>query len=116
MSSRSGAFFDVIADFILIFSMSLVFNSKGFVPYWVLILIAFFFAQFIVTSLYWDETYDPVGKYYGSLLYGGIGLRIIISGQLFYDIATVVITVSTVTSILARVFYLRSRAKSPRSD
>lgn len=116
LSSRSGTFFDAIADFILIFSMFLVFNSKGYVPYWVLILIAFFFAQFIVTSLYWDEIYDPVGKYYGSLLYGGIGLRFIISGQLFYDIATVVITVFTVTSILARVLYLLSGAKSPRSD
>jgi CDP-diacylglycerol--glycerol-3-phosphate 3-phosphatidyltransferase len=116
LSSRYGTFFDVIADFILIFSLFLVFNSKGFVPYWVLILIAFFFAQFIVTSLYWDEIYDPVGKYYGSLLYGGTGLRFIISEQLFYDIATVVITVFTVTSILARIFYLRSRAKSPRSD
>jgi phosphatidylglycerophosphate synthase len=116
LSSRFGTFFDVIADFILIFSMFLIFNSKGFVPYWVLILIALFFAQFIVTSLYWDEIYDPVGKYYGSLLYGGIGLRFLISGQLFYDIATVVITVFTVTSILTRVFFLRSLAKSPRSD
>ena len=95
--------------------MFLVFSSKGFVPYWVLILIALFFAQFIVTSLYWARIYDPVGKYYGSLLYGGIGLRFIISGQLFYDVATVIITGVTAASILARVFYLRSRAKSSRS-
>jgi phosphatidylglycerophosphate synthase len=115
LSSKFGTFFDVVADFILIFSMFLVFNFKGFVPYWVLILIAFFFAQFIVTSLYWDKIYDPVGKYYGSLLYGAIGLRFIISGQIFYDFATVVITGFTAASILVRVFYFCSTAKPRRA-
>jgi len=108
LSSRFGAFFDVTTDFVLIFSMFIVFDSKGFVPNWVLILIAFFFVQFIVTSLYWNMIYDPVGKYYGSLLYGAIGLRFIITGQFFYDSATVVITGFTAVSILARFFYFRS--------
>ena len=112
LSSKFGTYFDATTDFILIFSMFSVFNSKGFVPYWILILIAFFFAQFVVTSLYWDKIYDPVGKYYGSLLYGVIGLRFIISGQFFYDIVTVAITGFTAASILARVFYLFSSGKS----
>jgi phosphatidylglycerophosphate synthase len=112
LSSKFGTFFDATTDFTLIFSMFLVFNSKGFVPYWVLILIAFFFVQFIVTSLRWDNIYDPVGKYYGSLLYGAIGLRFIISGQFFYDIATVAITGFTAASMLARVFYFRSSART----
>jgi phosphatidylglycerophosphate synthase len=115
LSSKFGTFFDVVTDFILIFSMFLVFNFKGFVPYWVLILIASFFAQFIVTSVYWGKIYDPVGKYYGSLLYGAIGLRFIISGQIFYDVATVVITGFTAASILARVLYLCSNARSRRA-
>jgi len=108
LSSRFGALFDVTTDFVLIFSMFIVFDSKGFVPNWVLILIAFFFAQFIVTSLYWNVIYDPIGKYYGSMLYGAIGLRFIITGQLFYDFATVVITGFTAVSFLARFFYFRS--------
>jgi phosphatidylglycerophosphate synthase len=108
LSSRFGALFDVTTDFVLIFSMFIVFDSKGFVPNWVLILIALFFAQFIVTSLYWNAIYDPIGKYYGSLLYGAIGLRFIITGQFFYDFATVVITGFTAVSILARFFYFRS--------
>jgi phosphatidylglycerophosphate synthase len=112
LSSKFGTYFDATTDFILIFSMFLLFDSKDFVPYWVLILIAFFFAQFIITSMHWDKIYDPVGKYYGSLLYGAIGLRFIISGQFFYDIATVVITGFTAASIGARVLYLYSSAKT----
>ena len=107
LSSRFGTFFDVATDFVLIFSALVVFNSKGFVPNWVLILIAFFFVQFIMTSLCWNVIYDPIGKYYGSLLYGAIGLRFIITGQPYYNLATVVITSFTAVSILARFSYLR---------
>jgi hypothetical protein len=64
-------------------SMFLVFGSQGFVPSWVMILTVLFFAQFIVTSLYSNKIYDPIGKYFGSLLYGAIGLRFIFSGQIF---------------------------------
>jgi phosphatidylglycerophosphate synthase len=111
LSSKFGTLFDVMTDFTMIFSMFFVFNSKGFVPYWVLILMALSFAQFVITSLYWGEIYDPIGKYYGSLLYGAIGLRFIISTQFFYDFATVVITVYTVASISVRVLHLRSRQR-----
>jgi hypothetical protein len=83
--------------------MFLVFNSRGFVLYWVLILIGLFFALFMVTSLHWARIYDPVGKCYGSLLCGVIGLRFIISGQFFYDAAIVVITGFAADSIAARV-------------
>lgn len=111
LASKFGTFFDVTTDFILIFSMFLVFNSKGFVSYWILILIALFFALFIVTSLLWARIYDPIGKYYGSMLYGAIGLRFIISGQFFYDVTTIVIIGVTAASITARVLYLRRNAK-----
>jgi len=114
LTSKFGTYFDVTTDFILIVSMFWVFSSKGFVPYWVLILITFFFAQFIATSLYWGKIYDPIGKHYGTLLYGAIALRFIVSGQLFYDAATVVITGFTVASMLARVWYLSSSADSSR--
>ena len=42
---------------------------------WILFAIVFSFGQFIVTNIYMKRTvYDPIGKYYGSLLFGGIGL------------------------------------------
>ena len=102
LSTKFGTYFDVTTDFILVFCMFLTFNSKGFVPEWVLVLITFVFAQFVITSVYSDRIYDPVGKYYGSLLYGAIGLRFILSGQFFYDIATVGITGFAAASILSR--------------
>jgi phosphatidylglycerophosphate synthase len=102
LSTKFGTYFDVTTDFILIFCMFLTFNSKGFVPEWVLVLITFVFAQFVITSVYSDKIYDPVGKYYGSLLYVAIGLRFILSGEFFYDIATVGITGFAVASILSR--------------
>jgi phosphatidylglycerophosphate synthase len=105
LSSKFGTYFDVTTDFILVIAMFLIFNSKGFVPVWVLVLITFVFAQFLITSVYSGKIYDPVGKYYGSLLYGAIGLRFILSGQLFFDIATVGITVFAAATILSRTFF-----------
>lgn len=102
LSTKFGTYFDVTTDFIFVFCMFLTFNSKGFVPGWVLVLITLVFAQFIITSIYSDKIYDPVGKYYGSLLYGAIGLRFILSGQFFYDIATVGITGFAAATILSR--------------
>jgi phosphatidylglycerophosphate synthase len=109
LSSKFGTYFDVTTDFIFVFCMFLVFNSKGFVPDWVLFLITLVFVQFVITSFYSDKIYDPVGKYYGSLLYGAIGLRFILSGQFFYVIATVGITGFGVASILSRaVFFVKA--------
>jgi phosphatidylglycerophosphate synthase len=109
LSSKFGTYFDVTTDFILVFCMFLTFNSKAFVPEWILILITFVFAQFAITSIYSDKIYDPVGKYYGSLLYGAIGLRFILSGQLFYDIATVGITAFAAATILSRaIFFIKT--------
>ncbi len=81
LSTKFGIYFDVTTDFIFVFCMFLTFNLKGFVPEWVLVLIIFVFAQFVITSIYSDKIYDPVGKYYGSLLYGAIGLRFICRGN-----------------------------------
>jgi len=109
LSSKFGTYFDVTTDFIFVFCMFLVFNSKGFVPDWVLVLITLVFAQFVITSFYSDKIYDRVGKYYGSLLYGAIGLRFILSGQFFYDVATVGIVGFAAASILSRaVFFVKA--------
>jgi len=104
--SSFGTYFDVTADFILVFSMFLVFGSVGFYADWVLILIAAVFAEFVLTIHFSSKIYDPVGKYYGSLLYGAIGLRFILSGQLFYNVVTVGIVAFSAASILSRATFL----------
>jgi phosphatidylglycerophosphate synthase len=99
--SDFGTYFDVTADFIFVFSMFLVFGSAGFYADWVLIVIAAVFAQFVLTSRFSNKIHDPVGKYYGSLLYAAIGLRFIFSGELFYYVVTASIVAFSVASILS---------------
>jgi phosphatidylglycerophosphate synthase len=106
VSSKFGTYFDVTADFILVFSLFLAFGSEGFYAEWVLILVAAVFAVFVLTGLYSCNIYDPVGKYYGSLLYGAIGLRFIFSGQLFYNVVTIGVVAFSAASILSRATFL----------
>ena len=102
VASKFGTYFDATADFTLIFSMFIVFGSDDFYAEWILILVAAVFAGFVLTSHFSSRVYDPVGKYYGSLLYGAIGLRFLFSGPIFYSAVTVGIAVFSAASILSR--------------
>jgi phosphatidylglycerophosphate synthase len=106
VSSKFGTYFDVTADFILIFSMFLAFGSEGFYADWVLILVAAVFAGFVLTGLSSNRIYDPVEKYYGSLLYGAIGLRFLVSGPIFYSVVTVGVAAFSAATILSRANFL----------
>jgi phosphatidylglycerophosphate synthase len=113
--SRKGTYFDVTTDFIFAFSLFMAWMSKGFCPSWILIVIAVIFVQFIVTSRYSEEIYDPVGKYFGSLLYGAAGLRFILSGQLFYNIVTAGIVISAAASATSRaIFFIKTMRAKPK--
>lgn len=110
--SEFGARFDATVDFLFILGMFLNFVSKGFYPFWVLLLIIFMYTQFVVTSFRSRVIYDPLGKYYGSLLYGAIGLTMLFSGQLVYDIIVVCIAGVTLVSLASRLLYfMRKQAK-----
>jgi phosphatidylglycerophosphate synthase len=114
VSSKIGTYFDVTTDFIFVFSLFVAWMLKGFCPSWILIIIGGIFVQFIVTSLYSEEIYDPVGKYFGSLLYGAAGLRFIFSGQLFYDVVTVGIVISAAASVTSRaIFFIKTMRAKP---
>lgn len=111
VTSRLGAYFDVTVDFLFVSGMFLAFIFKGLYPPWILLLIVFAFVQFMLTSLYskW-AIYDPVGKYYGSLMYGGIGLTLLFPEQLVYSIVTIGIVVSTIASLFSRLaYFLRAK-------
>lgn len=112
VSSKKGAFFDAIADFIFIYGLFMAFIINGFYPAWIFILLVFVFEQFILTSLYSKQpVYDPIGKYLGSLLFGGAGLTLLFPVQLMYNIVIVGIILSTSASILSRLafFLLKDR-------
>jgi phosphatidylglycerophosphate synthase len=97
-TSMLGSYFDVTADFVFVSGMFLVFVLEGFYQSWILLLIVFVFAH-------------PVGKYYGSLMYGGVGLTLLFHEQLMLDIVTVGIVVSTVAALFSRVAFLLVRKR-----
>jgi len=106
VTSRLGSYFDVTADFLFVSGIFLTFILEEFYPLWILLLIVFVFVQFMLTSFYSKRTvYDPVGKYYGSLMYGGIGLTLLFPEQLVYSIVTIGIVVSTIASLFSRLAY-----------
>jgi phosphatidylglycerophosphate synthase len=110
--SMLGSYFDVTADFVFVSGMFLVFVLEGFYQSWILLLIVFVFAQFMLTNVYSKHAvYDPVGKYYGSLMYGGVGLTLLFQEQLMLDIVTVGIVVSTVAALFSRVAFLLVRKR-----
>jgi phosphatidylglycerophosphate synthase len=106
-TSRLGSYFDVTADFLFVLGMFMVFVIEGFYPLWILFLMVFVFAQFVVTSFCSKRAvYDPVGKYYGSLIYGGVGLTLLLQEQLMFSVVTVGIVVSTIAALASRLVYL----------
>jgi hypothetical protein len=80
-----------------------IFVTAGLYPYWVLPLILFVYVQFLITSFRSKKIYDPIGKYYGSLLFGAIGLTLLFSGQLFYYIISAGIVAVTGASLISRL-------------
>ena len=104
--SKFGANLDAVVDFLFINGMYIAFILKGLLSAWILLLIIFMFAQFILTNLYSRKTiYDPIGKYYGSLLFGGIGLTLLSPTQIMSNIVTIGIIVSSVAAILSRLTF-----------
>jgi len=123
-TSKIGAYLDVIVDFIFITGMYFFFSFKGIYSPWLLLVIVFVFAQFIISNILLKQTiYDPIGKYFGSILFGGIGVTILISEQLIsnlivftdqivYILVTVFIVISALASLLSRFTYLLRQRKS----
>lgn len=116
VTSKFGAYYDAAVDMIFIISMFGVFYISGFYPYWVILLILFMFVQFELTAFFLKIIYDPVGKYYGSLLYGAIGLTLLFSGQLFYHFIIYAIVVVTALSLLSRIVYGFYLGKNRKTD
>jgi cardiolipin synthase len=107
VSSKFGANLDVSIDFLFITGVFLYFTIRGIYPAWVLIIITAMFVQFLVTSNLTIVIFDPVGKYYGSLLYGAIGLTMLFPGQIARDMITVAFVGVSVASLSSRLIYLK---------
>jgi phosphatidylglycerophosphate synthase len=116
VTSRFGAYYDAAVDAVFIITMFGVFFVSGCYPYWVLLLILFMYAQFAITSFSLEVIYDPVGKYYGSMLYGAIGLMLLFSGQAFYNFVTLTLVAVSAASFFSRLSYCLYLGKNKKKD
>lgn len=109
-ASKLGAYLDILVDFLFIIGMYLNFSLKGIYTPWILLIIVLVFTQFIISNIIVKHTiYDPIGKYFGSILYGGIGITILISEHQIYSLITTVIVFTALLSIISRFYYLVKR-------
>ena len=111
-ASKLGTYLDVFVDFLFITGMYLAFIINQIYSPWILLVIVFVFTQFILSNIILEHTiYDPIGKYFGSILFAGIWVTILSSDQLIYDIVTVLIVISALASLLSRLIYLLRQRK-----
>lgn len=106
VSSSNGAYFDVMADFILILASFSGLVITGLYPFWLIIIIVLMFLQFIITSKFRIPVYDPIGKYYGSFLFIVIFISLIIINPILYFLLTMLIVIFTVISITSRFLFM----------
>lgn len=104
VSSDSGAYFDIIADFFLVLIAFLAFVMNEIYPFWILILIILVFFQFIVTSKFKILIYDPIGKYYGAFLFAII-LITLVSPSTYYNVLLAFTVVFTIISLISRYLF-----------
>lgn len=106
-NSKRGSYFDASADFIFVISMFSAFIVADIYPEWVIVLITLVFVQFILSNIYTKQTiYDPIGKYYGSLMFGAVGLTLLFPEQLVYNIVIAGIAICSVASLVSRLIYI----------
>ncbi|MGB9938175.1 MAG: CDP-alcohol phosphatidyltransferase family protein [Methanobacterium sp.] len=115
LSSYLGAYFDTIADFTLILTMFIAFVVAGIYPIWLLLLIIFMFLQFVLTSNIKMPVYDPVGKYFGTCLYGVVIITLLFQNNQLYYIILVSVVVFAFISILSRYLFLFIQWRKKRS-
>jgi phosphatidylglycerophosphate synthase len=105
-ASRNGAILDVTVDLTVILSMFMVFTVEGFYPVWLVGVIVFGFAQFVFSSLWAKKLYDPIGKYFGGVLFVGVFLTLLCPVQCMFWFVTIGLCVFTAISVSTRAAYL----------
>jgi len=107
-ASPAGAWFDVCADFAVVFGTFTLFAIHNLYPFWLLAVIAAMFAQFLLTNLLCQRIiYDPFGKYFGRLLFVVIGVTVLLPTQTVCLASSVLLLCLSVASLLTRWRFLR---------
>jgi phosphatidylglycerophosphate synthase len=106
VSSRFGAYYDAVTDFILVIGIFTIFMVNKFYPIWLLLLITASFVQFLASSFYAKKLYDPVGRYIGSALYIGIVLTLIFPTQATFSFVEIAFAAFFLISLVSRIVSL----------
>jgi phosphatidylglycerophosphate synthase len=114
VASRTGAYFDVGADFAVIVAGFAAFVSIDVYPLWPLGLITLAFALFLSSSRLGPTIYDPVGRHIGGILFVAIGAVLAASDILMQQVILLTVTAALCLTVAARtafaVAWIRRRA------
>lgn len=96
--STLGAYFDASADLLVICAGFAGLAVHHVYPFWLLVVFLLMFAQFVLTANTGRVIYDPIGKYYGALLYGVlVALLLLPELILSYALLAVVLFISVIS-------------------
>jgi CDP-diacylglycerol--glycerol-3-phosphate 3-phosphatidyltransferase len=111
VSPPLGAYADPTADFLLILGAFSSFVVMGLYPVWTVALIGVMFLQFVVTSGLDRPVYDPVGKYYGAVLFGAVGITLVSANPAIRQAVLIGVVLYTLASAASRTLLLLRRRK-----
>jgi CDP-diacylglycerol--glycerol-3-phosphate 3-phosphatidyltransferase len=116
ISPSLGAYADPTADFLLTLGAFSAFVIKGVYPVWTVIAIVLMYLQFVLTSGRRGPLYDPIGKYYGALLFGAVGVTLLSDNPAVRNIVLAGVALYTGASAAGRCLYLIRRGKAAVSS
>jgi CDP-diacylglycerol--glycerol-3-phosphate 3-phosphatidyltransferase/cardiolipin synthase len=114
-SASVGPYLDALADFIFVVTAFAAFVRQGDYPAWLLILIGLMFLQFVLSSGLRRPVYDPIGKYYGAMLFAAVGATVAFPRDWIRRVLELIIVAFTATALISRLAFLHHRGTARRS-
>jgi CDP-diacylglycerol--glycerol-3-phosphate 3-phosphatidyltransferase len=111
VSPALGSYSDPVADFLLILASFSAFVVEDIYPGWIVLLIILMFLQFVLTSGVERPLYDPVGKYYGAMLFGAVGITLVSASPIVHRAVLMGVVLYTVASAASRSLLLLRQRK-----
>jgi phosphatidylglycerophosphate synthase len=99
--SQSGARLDTLADFVFLIFALVGLAGHGTIPFMVPLIATVMFGQFWLSR--GPLVYDPIGKYYGAVLYSLVGMIVTLNDEASSKSATNGLYLFTAVSLISRV-------------
>ena len=105
--STLGSYLDVFADFCFLFAACTALVLRHVYPFWLLMIMLLMFMQFVLRPEQGRPVYDPVGKYYGAVLYAVVLLTLLAPDLALAQALFLFVLAMTAASLFTRVFLAR---------